>query len=224
MNKPGARIWTIPNILTIARVIAAPCVVLAFVFFTRPLADWIAFWLFVVAALTDFLDGWLARRLNQQSALGTMLDPIADKAMVIIALTVLMTINPVTPGSTEGVIFPYPGMEIAVPAVIIVMREILVTGLREFLGDVKLPVTKLAKWKTTFQMIAIAVLFLRLPVSLYESPDSAGVFGREPFSQSTETLLFAGIILLWFAAILTAITGWDYFAKGIRHIREREGT
>jgi CDP-diacylglycerol--glycerol-3-phosphate 3-phosphatidyltransferase len=204
-------------------VIAAPCVVLAFVFFTRPLADWIAFWLFVGAALTDFLDGWLARRLNQQSALGTMLDPIADKAMVIIALTVLMTINPVTGGSTEGVIFPYPGMEIAVPAVIIIMREILVTGLREFLGDVKLPVTMLAKWKTTFQMIAIAVLFLRLPISLFDSPDSAGVFGRAPFSQTTEWLLYAGTILLWFAAILTAITGWDYFAKGIRHIRDREG-
>lgn len=224
MSKPGARIWTIPNILTIARVIAAPCVVLAFVFFTRPLADWIAFWLFVGAAVTDFFDGWLARRLNQQSALGTMLDPIADKAMVVIALTVLMTINPVTGNAGETTIFPYPGMEIAVPAVIIIMREILVTGLREFLGDVKLPVTQLAKWKTTFQMIAIAVLFLRLPISLFDSPASAGVFGRDPFSQTTEGLLLAGIILLWFAAILTAITGWDYFAKGIRHIREREAS
>ena len=216
-------IWTLPNILTILRIAAAPGVALAFVVFARPLADWVAFWLFVGAALTDFFDGWLARRWNQTSLLGKMLDPIADKAMVMIALAVLMTINPVQGGQGAGVIFPSPGVEIAVPAMIIIMREILVAGLREFLGDIKLHVTRLAKWKTTVQMVAVALLFLRLPISLIDSPGSAGVFGRAPLSATTEWLLYGGVLLLWIAAVLTAITGWDYFRKGLVHIREREG-
>ena len=86
-------IWTIPNILTIGRLVAAPCVALVFVVFDRPLADWLAFWIFVVAAMTDFFDGWLARKFNQVSELGKMLDPIADKVMVVIALSLIISLG-----------------------------------------------------------------------------------------------------------------------------------
>ncbi len=140
-------IWTVSNILTFARVLAAPVVALVFVLVDRPLADWVAFVLFVVAALTDYVDGWLARRWEQISEIGKMLDPIADKAMVTIALAVL--------AGLIGISFWY-----VVPVAAILLREVLVSGLREYLGDVKLPVTQLAKWKTTAQMVAIGWLLL----------------------------------------------------------------
>jgi len=139
---------TLPNILTTIRLIAAPMVALMFLYFTRPYADWAALILFVGAALTDWLDGFLARAWKQESKLGRMLDPIADKAMVVIALLVLTSIFGLNP-------------LILLPAAIIVFREIFVSGLREFMGDMasSLQVTKLAKWKTTVQMLAIALLF-----------------------------------------------------------------
>jgi CDP-diacylglycerol--glycerol-3-phosphate 3-phosphatidyltransferase len=187
-------IWTVPNVLTIFRVLAAPLVALVFVAVDRPLADWLAFILFVVAALTDFVDGLLARRWNQVSEIGKMLDPIADKAMVIIALAVLTALF--------GLSFWY-----VVPAAMILLREVLVSGLREYLGDVKLPVTQLAKWKTTAQMVAIGWLLLFLP---NERGADAG------------TVL--GLVLLWIAALLTLMTGWDYFQKGIAVLRSRKGS
>ncbi len=189
--------WTIPNALTVARLLAAPCVGLVFLFADRPFADWVAFWIFATAAATDFFDGYLARRFSQESAIGTMLDPIADKAMVVIALAVLMSIN---------------GLAVALvlPTLLILMREVLVSGLREYLGDVKLPVTSLAKLKTTAQMVAIGLLFLVQPS--YEWSSASGWLVE-----------WCGIALLWLAALLTAITGWDYFAKGLAHINAREG-
>ena len=135
--------WNIPNILTVIRLLAAPGVVVMFLYFTRPWADWFALVLFIGAAVTDWLDGFLARSWKQESRFGAMLDPIADKAMVVIALLVITG---------------YAGMNpwILLPATLIMFREVFVSGLREFLGDAagSLKVTKLAKWKTTAQMVA----------------------------------------------------------------------
>lgn len=185
-------IWTTSNILTIARVLAAPCLALVFVLVERPLADRLAFVLFTAAALTDYVDGWLARRWGQISEVGKMLDPIADKAMVTVALAVLTGL--------VGLSFWY-----VVPMAAILLREVLVSGLREYLGDVKLPVTQLAKWKTTAQMFAIGWLLLFLP-----DVDGPGLG------------TYSGYALLWVAAVLTVITGWDYFQKGTAVLRARE--
>ena len=140
--------WNIPNILTVGRLIAAPGLVVMFLYFARPYADLFALVLFVLAAVTDWFDGFLARLWNQQSRFGAMLDPIADKAMVVIALLVIAGFQGMDPW-------------ILLPATVIIFREVFVSGLREFLGAKAglLAVTKLAKWKTTAQMIAIAALF-----------------------------------------------------------------
>jgi len=140
--------WTIPNILTALRLAAAPGVAGMFLYFTRPYADWFALVLFMGAAITDWFDGYLARIWQQETRLGAMLDPIADKAMVVIALMVIVGYSSMSPW-------------LVLPATMILFREVFVSGLREFLGDTAgtLKVTKLAKWKTTLQMVAIAVLF-----------------------------------------------------------------
>ena len=178
--------WTVPNILTVLRLIAAPCVALVFAVLARPAADWVALVLFVGASATDWIDGYLARAWNQQTRFGTMLDPIADKAMVIIALAVVLGLSELDPW-------------VLVPGTVILFREVFVSGLREFLGAQagQLKVTKLAKWKTTVQMVAITLLLLGL-----------------------ET---AGIALLWLAAALTAATGWDYFRKALPYLTETRG-
>ena len=188
---------TIPNILTLFRLLAAPGVVLAFVLLPRPFADWLAFVLFVGASLTDYLDGYLARKWNQISKMGTMLDPIADKAMVMIALLALAAWSPLVVWAI-------------VPGAVIMFREVFVSGLREFLGDVAgtLKVTKMAKWKTAVQMVAIALL---LAQGAFHTGPTAG----EPDAGSWQDLLsgVAGIGLIWVAAVLTGLTGWDYFTK-----------
>jgi CDP-diacylglycerol--glycerol-3-phosphate 3-phosphatidyltransferase len=188
--------WNVPNILTVLRLVAAPCVALVFLIAERPLADWIAFWVFATAAITDFFDGYIARRFSQESLVGKMLDPIADKAMVVIALAVLMSLN----GLAAWLV---------IPTMVILLREVLISGLREFLGDVKLDVTQLAKFKTTIQMMAIGLLFLVQPA--FERASATGWLVE-----------WIGVLLLWVAAILTAITGWDYMAKGLSHMREQE--
>ena len=139
---------TLPNILTILRMLAAPGVAIMFLYFHRPSADWLALTLFVGAAITDYFDGYLARLWKQESKFGAMLDPIADKAMVVIALVVITGFSGMNPW-------------ILLPATLIIFREVFVSGLREFLGATAklLAVTKLAKWKTTAQMVAIAILF-----------------------------------------------------------------
>jgi len=215
----------IPNILTIFRLLAAPCVGVAFVVFPSPLADAIALFLFLGAAITDFLDGWLARRWNQISAFGRMLDPIADKAMVVIALAVLI-------GVWQGAAY------IVLPAILILFREVFVSGLREFLGASagRLQVTQLAKWKTTVQMIAISALFAggyatervqaiyySLAPEEYEAiltglvPDTVGL---GLWNMASNLISTAGIGLLWVAAILTLLTGWDYFVKALPVLKE----
>lgn len=197
---------TIPNLLSVLRVIAAPCVALAFGVFDRPYADRIAVAIFIGAALTDYLDGILARSMGQESSFGRMLDPIADKAMVLIALAIIISLYQME-------------WQVLAPAVLIMLREVLVSGLREYLGSVKLAVTRLAKWKTTLQMFAIGLLLLRGAVLPGE--------GTGRMLPAVESLLnyvsiafgSVGLLLLWIAAWFTLVTGWDYFAKGLPYIR-----
>ena len=216
---------TLPNTLTLLRLIAAPMVAVMFLYFTRPYADWFALVLFLGAAITDWFDGYLARAWKQETKLGAMLDPIADKAMVVIALMVIIGFSSWSPW-------------LVLPATVILFREVFVSGLREFLGDVAgtLKVTKLAKWKTTLQMIAIAVLFSQ---GVFEHYLGMSVFGmdeeliRAILDGEEEDLLGlrwklfgmdwagrVGLVLLWIAAALTAITGVDYLMKAMPHLRE----
>ncbi|MBO9455109.1 CDP-diacylglycerol--glycerol-3-phosphate 3-phosphatidyltransferase [Paracoccus sp. R12_1] len=203
--------WTIPNILTLFRLIAAPAVPLMFLYFQRPWADWAALTIFLIAAITDWLDGYLARAWQQESRFGAAMDPIADKAMVVIAIVVITG---------------YSGMNpwLILPAAVILFREVFVSGLREFLGpNAKLlKVTKLAKWKTTFQMVAISVLFLGTGLAYVEHghPPLVGE-GRLPWSDSWSDLANQiGLALIWLAAILTGWTGWDYFVKAMPYLKE----
>jgi len=200
--------WTVPNILTALRLLAAPGVVVMFLYFTRPWADWFAMLLFVSAAVTDYFDGYLARLWKQESRFGAMLDPIADKAMVIIALLVITGFSGMDPW-------------ILLPATVIIFREISVSGLREFLCDRtgKLSVTKLSKYKTLTQMIAMTALFA---TGVFQH--SATVHGPDPNGEATDVAGYAyalaahwswwcGTVLLWMAAALTLVTGLDYFHK-----------
>ncbi|MFT4742109.1 MAG: cardiolipin synthase [Yoonia sp.] len=217
--------WNIPNILTLLRLIAAPGVAIMFLYFNRPLADWFALILFVVAAFTDFLDGYLARAWKQESKFGAMMDPIADKAMVIIALVVITGFSGMNPW-------------ILLPTTLIIFREVFVSGLREFLGETAglLKVTNLAKWKTTFQMCAIAVLFAKGAFEHYLIDRSIGmdfatqhgildgsiedVLGLRALEMGADISWYLGIGLLWAAMILTVLSGVDYFRKSLPYLRD----
>jgi CDP-diacylglycerol---glycerol-3-phosphate 3-phosphatidyltransferase len=224
--------WTIPNILTLLRLLAAPGVVVMFLYFTRPWADWFALVLFVGAAATDWFDGYLARAWKQETKLGAMLDPIADKAMVVIALLLIAGLS--------GVNRP-DGMDpwILLAATIIIFREVFVSGLREYLGDTAgtLKVTSLAKWKTTAQMVAIGVLFgtgifKHMLIERTIGMDAMVIGeilagGQDPLNlriiQQTYWLTWwIGVALLWVAAALTLVTGLDYFQKSIPHLKDGE--
>jgi CDP-diacylglycerol--glycerol-3-phosphate 3-phosphatidyltransferase len=203
--------WTIPNTLTVLRLLAAPGVAVMFLYFNRPWADWLALTLFIGAAITDFFDGYLARLWKQESRFGAMLDPIADKARVVIAIMVITG---------------YSGMNpwLILPATLILFREVFVSGLREFLGDRAslLKVTPLAKWKTTAQMVAIAVLFLGTGLAYLEAGRAPMVGeGEMPPGVSWAALAtWAGLALIWIAAGLTFVTGWDYFAKAMPLLKD----
>ena len=182
----------IPNILTIGRIIIVPFFVLAF-YLPGFYGDLTACVLFVIASFTDFLDGMLARMMGEESKLGELLDPIADKIIVATALILLVM---------SGTIRHYE----VIAAIIILTREILISGLREFLarGQVKLPVTNLAKLKTVLQMIAIALLL-------------TGETGNKILNFQDYNAQTIGIILLWLSAFLTLYTGYEYLRKGIDH-------
>jgi cardiolipin synthase (CMP-forming) len=203
--------WTIPNTLTFLRLLAAPGVPLMFLYFNRPWADFLALTLFVGAAATDWFDGYLARLWKQESKFGAMMDPIADKAMVVIAIMVITG---------------YSGMNpwLILPATVILFREVSVSGLREYLGAKAgtLQVTKLAKWKTTAQMVAIGVLFLGTGLAYWEAgrPPRVGEGMLPPDFSWARIATIAGLILIWIAALLTAITGWDYFRKAMPYLRD----
>ncbi|WP_126975436.1 CDP-diacylglycerol--glycerol-3-phosphate 3-phosphatidyltransferase [Frigidibacter oleivorans] len=203
--------WTIPNILTVLRLLAAPGVPVMFLYFSRPWADWAALALFIGAAVTDWFDGYLARLWKQESRFGAMLDPIADKAMVVIAIMVITG---------------YSGMNpwLILPATVILFREVFVSGLREFLGveAALLKVTKLAKWKTTAQMVSIAVLFLGTGLTYVAHGHGPEAGGAVRFAQGTAGwATVAGLALIWVAAALTFITGWDYFRKSLPYLKDR---
>jgi len=182
----------IPNILTIGRIIIVPFFVLAF-YLPGFYGDLTACVLFVIASFTDFLDGMLARMMGEESKLGELLDPIADKIIVATALILLVM---------SGTIKHYE----VIAAIIILTREILISGLREFLakGQINLPVTNLAKLKTFLQMVAIALLL-------------TGETGNKILNFQDYNAQTIGIILLWLSAFLTLYTGYEYLRKGIDH-------
>ncbi len=198
--------WTVPNVLTAFRLLAAPGVVVMFLYFSRPWADWFAMLLFVGASVTDYFDGYLARLWKQESRFGAMLDPIADKAMVVIALLVITGFSGMDPW-------------ILLPATAIIFREIFVSGLREFLGDHarELSVTVLAKYKTLTQMIALTVLFATgvfehsAAVRDGSNEDPSGL--GPAYELAAHWSWWCGTALLWIAAVLTLTTGLDYFRK-----------
>ena len=210
--------WNIPNILTTFRMLAAPAVVIVFLCLDRPYADWVALFLFIGASITDYIDGYLARKWSQQSAFGTMLDPIADKAMVILAIVAIIGLYGLKP-------------LIVIPMILILFREVFVSGLREFLGKDagRLAVTKVAKWKTTVQMVAISVLFshgifehnLRAITREMDKNLIAKIISNQ-LSDETNLMVYystayysyyIGITLLWIAMLLTIYTGIDYLNK-----------
>jgi cardiolipin synthase len=188
------RMVSLPNLLTYFRIIAIPLLVACF--FVHPdWGRWTAMWIFIAAGVSDFLDGYLARAWEQQSAIGRMLDPIADKLIVAAALLML---------AADGTIAGWSLWA----GIIILCREILVSGLREFLGtlSVPVPVTALAKWKTVIQMVAIGFLL-------------AGSAGDKIWPYTT---LF-GLMLLWIAAVFTLYTGYDYLRAAVGHVMTDEG-
>ncbi len=183
----------LPNVLTLSRIAAIPVLVLL-VAIGAPSTNLLAAILFTIAAITDYLDGRLARERLQLSDFGRMLDPIADKLLVGATLMALVGFGHL----------PAYGIY---PAIVIMLREILVSGLREYLAEIRvgLPVTGLSKWKTGFQMAALGLLLLH--------GNGARVIGL--------SWLHPGLIggtLLWVAAALTLITGWDYLKSGLRHV------
>ncbi|MDK3017260.1 CDP-diacylglycerol--glycerol-3-phosphate 3-phosphatidyltransferase [Pseudodonghicola flavimaris] len=219
--------WNVPNTLTLLRLLAAPGLAVMFLYFSRPYADWFALLLFVGAAVTDWFDGYLARLWKQETKIGAMLDPIADKAMVVIALMILV-------GYATKHWTPW----LVLPATVILFREVFVAGLREYLGDTAgtLKVTKLAKWKTTAQMVAIATLFSQgifehylalrafgIDAGMPEAELAEALTGRADLRWMFEGMLWSGRVglwLLWIAAALTLVTGADYLRKALPHLRE----
>ncbi|MCX7341092.1 MAG: CDP-diacylglycerol--glycerol-3-phosphate 3-phosphatidyltransferase [Hyphomicrobiales bacterium] len=188
VRKPGP--FSVPNLLTYGRILAIPAVV-ALLFWPREdWVRWIALAIYIIAAITDYFDGYLARAWHQQSAIGRMLDPIADKLLIASCLLMLAADETISGFSLWA-------------AIIILCREILVSGLREFLAELKVsvPVSNVAKWKTAAQLVAVGFLI-------------AGPAG-EVILPGT---VLIGLVLLWIAAVLTIYTGWDYLRSGIRHM------
>lgn len=176
-----------PNLLTIGRVLAVPALAAAF-YLPGDLGMWVTCLIFSIAAITDFLDGYLARSWSMQSSFGRMLDPIADKLLVGAAILMLVHFDRAP----------------ILPALVILCREIIVSGLREFLAELQvgLPVSKLAKWKTAVQMTALGFLMVGSAAPWWTFAEPIGWYG------------------LWLAAILTVITGLDYLYVGLRHTSE----
>jgi len=182
----------IPNILTIGRIVIVPIFILTF-YLPGALGDWMPFLIFLLASFTDFLDGLLARLYKEESKLGEILDPVADKIIIASALILLVMVDTIS------------NYEV-IAAIIIMIREILISGLREFLAKVQvaMPVTSLAKFKTFIQMFAITILL-------------TGESGNKVINFQDYNAHSIGIILLWLSAFLTLHTGYDYVKKGIDH-------
>jgi cardiolipin synthase len=180
---------TLPNLLTLSRIACIPLLV-ALMFLREPWAMWTACAVFVAAALTDYLDGWLARQRSEVSVFGKLLDPIADKMLVAATLFALLAVD-------------HLGGISIIPALVILMREILIAGVREYLAALKarsLPVTALAKWKTAVQMVALGTLIIG---------DAGPAF---------IPVTAIGLALIWVAALLTVVTGWEYVREAMKII------
>ena len=179
---------TLPNLLTLSRIVSMP-VLVALLWRPHPADYAIAFVLYLLVAITDYFDGYLARAQGAVSKLGIFLDPIADKIMVATVIVMLVYTR-----SLDG----WP----VVAGIVILVREIAVSGLREFLAElrVSLPVSQLAKWKTTFQLVALGALIL------------AGALPGQLWIEWT------GLFCLWMAAGLTLVTGWGYLRLGLAHM------
>jgi cardiolipin synthase (CMP-forming) len=202
MTTPPVRLrahpLALPNILTYARIAAVPVVVAAM--FWQAILEgglwlrWVALVVFIAAGVTDFFDGYLARAWGQQSSLGRMLDPIADKLLVASCLLMLAAGKTIHGWSLLA-------------AVVILCREVLVSGLREYLAElrVSVPVTRLAKWKTTLQLVAVGFLICG------EAGDAI-----------VPVVTRIGITLLWLSALLTLYTGWDYLQAGVLHLTRED--
>lgn len=191
MQDRGMRPLSLPNLLTYGRILAVPAIVLLFLVW-GDLGRWLSLAVFITASVTDWLDGYLARAWQQQSGLGRMLDPIADKLLV--ATTLLLLVSDGTIGGWS-----------LLAAIVILTREISVSGLREFLAEVRVrvPVSQLAKWKTTLQMVALGFLI-------------CGPAG----DQIVPYVSYVGLLLLWVSALMTLYTGYDYFRAGVRHLMQ----
>jgi cardiolipin synthase (CMP-forming) len=183
-------LWNLPNILTLSRIAVIPIVVALF-FFDSTAMRWTACTLFTLAGITDFFDGYLARREKLVSRLGRFLDPIADKLLVASVLLMIVAFDRVGPWSY-------------LPALVILLREIMVSGLREFLAElrVSVPVTKLAKAKTTVQMVALGFLIVGNAAPVWIPAELIGEIG------------------IWIAAAITLITGYDYLRSGLAYMAE----
>lgn len=191
--------FSLPNLLTYGRILAVPAIVAVY-YLEGDLGRWLALGIFITASVTDFLDGYLARIWQQTSSIGRMLDPIADKLLVATALLLLVSDNTIGGWSLLA-------------AIVILAREISVSGLREFLAElrVSVPVSRLAKWKTTLQMVAIGFLIT--------GPAGDDVFpGVVVMGSDLGVVSYIGLLLLWISALVTLYTGYDYFRAGIRHL------
>jgi cardiolipin synthase len=180
---------TLPNILTLSRIFAVPLLAALLWWSDWPAGYAVAFALYVLMALTDYFDGYVARAQGAVSRLGIFLDPIADKIMIAAVILMLTHTRDIDQGNV-------------IAGLVILLREIAVSGLREFLGglQVSIPVSKLAKWKTTFQLLSLGALIL------------GGALRDLPWIHAT------GVVSLWVAAILTLVTGWDYLRVGLKHM------
>jgi len=200
LGKSGrSQALSLPNVLTYGRVLAVPALVFCF-YVENNASRWFSFAVFLAASVSDFFDGYLARAWKQQSAIGQMLDPIADKLLVATALMLLVW---------DGTIGDWS----LLAAIVILIREISVSGLREFLAGLKnvsVPVTRLAKYKTTMQMVAIGFLLI----------GPAGDKLLKYYFADLGLFSYVGLLLLWVSALITVYTGYDYFRAGIRHLME----
>ena len=195
--------WTLPNILTLSRILTLPLLGFLLWWPGWELGYLMAFALYCLMGITDYFDGLLARSSGAVSKLGIFLDPIADKIMVATVILVL---------AAQGILRgPYVGDAHVIAGLIILIREIAVSGLREFLGglQVSVPVSKLAKWKTTFQLVSLGALILGQGLPGWTCT-MADVVHNVPH--------LVGLVTLWGAAILTLITGWDYLRVGLKHM------
>lgn len=182
----------LPNLLTLSRILVLPPLI-ACLWIGGDTLRWVALGLYALASITDYLDGYLARTLQVQSAFGRLLDPIADKLLVGACLLILSALG-------------YIAGWAVLAALVILLREILVSGLREFLAEIRIgmPVSRLAKWKTAVQLVAIGFLIIGESAPAWTNAQSVGEVG------------------LWVAAAFTLVTGWDYLRSGLSHLASKD--